>query len=305
MPPEEPGKVIAFDLTLNDGVLIANGEMIYPADKNLRVSWYAQNVPQNYQEICGGVAHAFEPSISYSQPLADMIPTQVKDLYYWREPVREDGIMFILVLPRKKTITQVSPIPIEAKVFDNRIALFWLAWPDEKNKRYDVTFEWNLINFEKDISLEVEDVNSLILSSTPRPDKTEYDVALSYAGEDRAYVEIVAAALQEKGIKVFYDKYERASMWGKNLYDHLSDVYGQKSQYTVMFISEHYRSKNWTNFERETAQARAFADNREYILPVRFDETQLPGMLNTTAYVSADEYAPKELAELIVEKISS
>jgi hypothetical protein len=94
-------------------------------------------------------------------------------------------------------------------------------------------------------------------------------------------------------------------MWGKNLYDHLRSVYGEKSKYTVMFISEHYKNKNWTNFERETAQARAFADNREYILPVRFDDTQLPGMLDTTAYVSAKELKPEELAELIIEKLKS
>jgi len=39
--------------------------------------------------------------------------------------------------------------------------------------------------------------------------KFEYDVALSFAGEDRAYVEKVAKYLKEKSIRVFYDKYEK------------------------------------------------------------------------------------------------
>ena len=42
---------------------------------------------------------------------------------------------------------------------------------------------------------------------------------------------------------------------GKNLYTHLSDVYENKALFTVMFISEHYKDKVWTNHERESAQA--------------------------------------------------
>lgn len=305
MPPEEPGKVIALDLKITDSILIAEGEMIIPSDKNLRVSWYAQNVPQNYKQICGGVAHAFEPSIAYVQPLPEMRPTQIEGRYSWREPAREDGVMFILILPDQKTISNPNPIPIEAKLFNNRIALFWLVWPNGSDRQTNITFEWELKTITKEIEFEVEDINSFISKFTPRPKTTEYEVALSYASEEREYVDIVAAVLQDRGIRVFYDRYERVSMWGKNLYDHLSSVYGEKSQYTVMFISEHYRNKNWTNFERETAQARAFVDNREYILPVRFDDTQLPGMLNTTAYVSAQELSPEELAGLIIEKLAT
>jgi hypothetical protein len=48
-----------------------------------------------------------------------------------------------------------------------------------------------------------------------------YDVCLSFAGEQRAYVEKVAQALQERGVRVFYDVYERATLWGKDLPTHL------------------------------------------------------------------------------------
>ena len=303
MPPEEPGQLIALNLRITDGALIAEGEMVVPRDKNLRVSWYAHNVPQNYRPICGGVAHAFEASIAHVQPLPEMRPTQKGGKYSWREPMREDGIMFILILPDQKTISNPVPMPVEAKLFNNKIALFWIVWPDDPKSR-DVTFEWELKTITKKVELEVEDINSFISKSMPRPMDTEFDVALSYASEEREYVDTVAGALQERGVKVFYDRYETATLWGKNLYDHLRSVYGEKSKYTVMFISESYKNKNWTNFERETAQARAFADNREYILPVRFDDTQLPGMLNTTAYVSAKELSPTELAELIIKKLA-
>jgi hypothetical protein len=109
------------------------------------------------------------------------------------------------------------------------------------------------------------------------PDETElpskkYHVALSFAGEDRAYVEKVATQLVAEGVTVFYDRFEEATLWGKNLYTHLNDVYENKALFTVMFISEHYKNKVWTNHERESAQARAFENNKEYILPAFFDE---------------------------------
>ena len=146
-------------------------------------------------------------------------------------------------------------------------------------------------------------MNALIATAKPRPANTEYDVALSFAGEDREFVGQVAAVLRANNVKVFYDKYEVVTLWGQNLYDHLSEVYGEKSKYTVMFISRHYQEKVWTNHEREAAQARALADNREYILPVRFDDTELPGMLKTTAYLSAKDFSPEQIAALIRQKL--
>jgi hypothetical protein len=130
-----------------------------------------------------------------------------------------------------------------------------------------------------------------------------YDVALSFAGEDRAYVAQVAAKLQGAGVRVFYDEYEKVSLWGKDLYVHLHDVYHNAAEYTVMFISEHYARKLWTNHERQSAQARAFVENREYILPARFDDTTIPGLTSTVGYVDLRGVGPGELAGMIVRKV--
>ena len=72
-------------------------------------------------------------------------------------------------------------------------------------------------------------------------DKKKYHVALSFAGEDRDYVEKVATQLVAEGVTVFYDKFEESTLWGKDLFTHLSDVYENKAIFTVMFISEHYK----------------------------------------------------------------
>jgi hypothetical protein len=131
----------------------------------------------------------------------------------------------------------------------------------------------------------------------------DYEVALSFAGEDRAYVEEVARHLKAAGINVFYDKFETVNLWGKNLYAHLSEVYSKRSRYTVVFLSEHYKKKDWTRLELESAQARAFAELEEYLLPARFDGTEFPGIQPTRGYIDLRGITPQEFAVMIKKKV--
>ncbi len=131
----------------------------------------------------------------------------------------------------------------------------------------------------------------------------DYDVALSFAGEDRAYVEMVAENLKARGVRLFYDLYEKADLWGKDLYSHLSQVYRTKARFTLMFCSRHYAEKLWTNHERKSAQSRAFEESSEYILPARFDDTEIPGLLPTTGFLDLRNHSPIEVALLVCEKL--
>jgi hypothetical protein len=131
----------------------------------------------------------------------------------------------------------------------------------------------------------------------------EYDVCLSFAGEQRPYVSEVADALRSFGIHVFYDEYERAALWGKDLYEHLDWVYRKAARYCLVFISSDYAAKVWTTHERRSAQARALEESREYVLPVRFDDTELPGLPPTVGYVSAKQLTAEEVASLTMRKL--
>lgn len=131
----------------------------------------------------------------------------------------------------------------------------------------------------------------------------EFDIALSFAGENRAYAADVAERLRGQGIRVFYDQYEQATLWGKNLYDRLDYVYRRAARYCVLFISKHYADKVWTNHERQSAQARALEENHEYVLPVRFDDTEIPGLRSTIGYIDARHTTPDQLVHLILQKL--
>jgi hypothetical protein len=131
----------------------------------------------------------------------------------------------------------------------------------------------------------------------------EYDVCLSFAGENRPYVARVAKYLEAHGARVFYDQNEQTTLWGKNLYTHLDEIYRNKARFCVMFISEAYGRKLWTNHERQSAQARAFRSPQEYILPARFDNTVIPGLRETVGSIDLHKYTPTAFAKLILAKI--
>lgn len=130
----------------------------------------------------------------------------------------------------------------------------------------------------------------------------QYDVALSFAGEDRAYVERVATVLRDAGVLVFYDRFEEVDLWGRNLADHLAQIYAN-SRFVVMFVSKHYAAKVWPNHERKHAQARALKNQGDVILPARFDDTEIPGLPDTVAYVDLRTLTADELADRIINKL--
>lgn len=133
----------------------------------------------------------------------------------------------------------------------------------------------------------------------------KYQVALSFAGEDREYVNKVAELLKENDISVFYDKFEKVDLWGKDLGIHFDYVYRRQSQYFIPFISVHYREKIWTHYEVRTAIARAIENKEEYILPVKFDDTELDGIRSTLGYLDIRNMSPEELANAIIQKLGA
>lgn len=133
----------------------------------------------------------------------------------------------------------------------------------------------------------------------------QYDVCFSFASEQVAYVEKVYTTLKATNIKVFFDRASdiEVELWGSNLLEQFYNVYKKKSRFCVMFISKEYERKAWTRFERRSALERAFGTEEIYILPVRFDKTELPGFHGATKYIDATEKSPEELANIIIQKI--
>jgi hypothetical protein len=107
----------------------------------------------------------------------------------------------------------------------------------------------------------------------------DWDVALSFAGSQRDYVEQVAVALKARGVRCFYDD-ERIDLWGRYLAEELPAIYAERAATVVVSVSADYAARDWTRHERRAALDRAVRERREYVLPARFDDTALPGLLS-------------------------
>ena len=130
-----------------------------------------------------------------------------------------------------------------------------------------------------------------------------YEVALSFAGENRQYVSEVARALKARGIDVFYDDFEKIDLWGKDLAEELQAVYEHESGCVVVFVSRTWVEKAWPRHERRATLSRAVRESKEYLLPVRFDDTPVPGLPESIHYLRAEDYSPAGLASAIAQKL--
>ena len=132
-----------------------------------------------------------------------------------------------------------------------------------------------------------------------------WDVALSFAAAQRDYVEQVARALRARGVRCFYDADEQIELWGKYLAEELPAIYGERAAAVVVFVSAEYAEWDWTRLERRAALNRAVQERREYVLPGRFDDTPLPGLLSDMVAVDLRGRSPEQFAALIVAKLAA
>jgi hypothetical protein len=135
--------------------------------------------------------------------------------------------------------------------------------------------------------------------------KFDFDVAVSFAGTERTHAERLASLVKEAGFRVYYDNYYPEQLWGKDLVVFFDDIYRKRSKFCVIFVSQEYLSRMFTNHERKSAQARAIEEKgNEYILPIKVDEIDLPGLQPTVGYLSLKQYDIEKIAEILIKKLN-
>lgn len=111
-----------------------------------------------------------------------------------------------------------------------------------------------------------------------------YDIALSFAGEDRAYADALRDALEDLGHTVFYDMAEQHRFLGEDVEAFLGPIYESGSRYVVAILGEMYGRKRWTLFEASKYKDRIDAGQvipvwSNKIPPEPFDKTRDVGGL--------------------------
>ncbi|WP_216216653.1 toll/interleukin-1 receptor domain-containing protein [Amycolatopsis aidingensis] len=135
----------------------------------------------------------------------------------------------------------------------------------------------------------------------------EYDLAFSFAGEHRSYVERTKLACDRLGMRVFYDRDKTNEWWGRNFVAAQRLVYGRRTRYFVPFISAEYFAKQVPSDEFEAAMWTGMERGGGYILPVLIGSPLVPAhrLHPHTGVLRAEDHTPEQLATQLWRKVRS
>jgi hypothetical protein len=141
-----------------------------------------------------------------------------------------------------------------------------------------------------------------------RPDqKKRFAVALSYPGERREYVQRVVGELRRtfSRAEIFYAPFHQGELVGLDLDIKLERIYHDESEVIAVFVSSEYAAKEWTGHEWRIVRDVMKRRRAEDVIPLRFDDTPIPGLLSIDAFIDLKDQDPEIVAGLIVEKIKA
>jgi hypothetical protein len=174
----------------------------------------------------------------------------------------------------------------------------------------------DVIMYRKGKSISIEDptfrfyLNLLNIDDVRRKvhirnDEYPWDVAISFAGQDRATVLEFVKQLEEKGVFPFYDFNHQAQLWGVDLQKKLAEIYANDALYMVIFISPHYPEKDWTRFEFEIGKMASQKRPETYILPIIIEDVAMVGLASTLGKVYLRDHDIPYCVDLLTSRLTA
>src|SRR5215813_9110330 len=132
-----------------------------------------------------------------------------------------------------------------------------------------------------------------------------FQVALSFAGEHRNFVAGVAEQLRRNlgQNRVFYDQYYEAELARPNLDTYLMDIYREHADLIAIFLCANYAQKAWCGLEWRVVRDVLKSKRDSEIMPFKFDDVFIEGLLSIDGYIDIDNRTPEEVACLILQRI--
>lgn len=130
--------------------------------------------------------------------------------------------------------------------------------------------------------------------------ESRYDFALSFAGPDREYAELLFEELTERECEVFYDKNEQHRILAENVEEYLAPIYRSEAKYVVCMLGPEYPERIWTRFESEQFEER-FGEGA--VIPIWFENTT-QGMFDRSTEVGGMTFDPEGAVDDQIEDIA-
>lgn len=136
------------------------------------------------------------------------------------------------------------------------------------------------------------------------PSMRRFQVALSFPGEYRTFVEQVAHLLADEIGRdhVLYDRYYEAEFARPDLDTYLQRLYHDESELIAVFLCAEYEAKEWCGLEWRAIRDLIKKGQKANVMPFRFDNTEIPGLFSTDGYVAVGARTPEQVADLILQR---
>lgn len=125
-----------------------------------------------------------------------------------------------------------------------------------------------------------------------------FDVAISFAGEDRHIARDIAAAMRNRSIHVLFDEFYEEHFARPNLHEFLRALYEQ-SRVCVVIVSQLYLQSPWSQAEIHLLVSRAKSDNDYTLVPVQVSGVDLPLTLKAMSSIDYTQSSADFVAEIV------
>ena len=130
-----------------------------------------------------------------------------------------------------------------------------------------------------------------------------FDFAISFSRECRSRARKLTELLVEQRASVFYDNSYLEHLLGKHLDDELSWAFGSATRFFVPLVSAGYTRRPWPQYEWNIAKLEAERRQKEFILPLRVDDSLLVGLLDTVGYLDLRDLGLPRVADILIRKL--
>lgn len=135
--------------------------------------------------------------------------------------------------------------------------------------------------------------------------KASFDVSFSFPGTLRMQVEeiILKFVTLNTPYCYFYDAEHKAQLAKPAMDILLSQIYRNRSNLIVVFLSSDYKTSEWCGVEFNIIRDIIKQKGSDRIMYLKVDDVEMTGVLSIDGYIDTRIHSPTEIAELIKERL--
>jgi RNA polymerase sigma factor (sigma-70 family) len=148
--------------------------------------------------------------------------------------------------------------------------------------------------------------NTQTTASQTAPEATRvgvWDVFLSYAMEDAAWVKVLVDHLQTRQLKVFDPYAAPTEFWGRSREEILNTILPAKCRAVLVVLSTAYSNSAFGDSELSSFTEAVETQSAAILLPVRLDESPVPDAVRLYATLDIRGISPDAVADTISVKL--